>query len=214
MVEGLPHVPLFEDSFSVIGWTENPHVTSACTVAQYLALKHVSTSIGPLTPPHIEQESLDRYDIEREIAVYAPNFTSVAEVVVGTNYIATVHTRSAEILSQRMPLRASCRRRWRSRRSQSALQWNPAMESDPGVGVGEELSARERAAARAAASRQRDRPPPTGRTRSPASRRRLRQPREAIRQSIPQGCRAERANSTSTWQGIDARDVTPTPNII
>ena len=132
LVEGLPHAPLFEDDFSVIAWTENTLVKEPLSTEQYLSLSHVSTSIGPSTPPHIEQESLDRYGIERNITVYAPNFTGVAEVVLGTNHIATVHTRSAEIMSQRMPLRVMAPP-VAIAPFNVCLQWNPAMEIDPGI---------------------------------------------------------------------------------
>ena len=131
-VEGLPHATLFEDGFSVIAWTENTLVKEPLSTEHYLSLGHVSTSIGPTTPPHIEQESLDLYGIERNIAVYAPNFTGVAEAVLGTNYIATVHTRSAEIMSQRMPLKVMAPPVAISA-FKECLQWNPAMEIDPGI---------------------------------------------------------------------------------
>ena len=132
LIDGLPNSSLYEDDFSVVAWQGNAFVRDTLSVEQYLALKHVSTSIGPTTPPHIEQESLDRHEVFREIAVFAPNFTGVAEAVYGTNYIATMHTRSARILAQRMPLKILtppvdiatfdvC------------LQWNPAMETDPGM---------------------------------------------------------------------------------
>ena len=132
LIEGLPHATLFEDGFSVIAWTENTLVKEPLSTEQYLSLGHVSTSIGPSTPPHIEQQSLDLYGIERNIAVYAPNFTGVAEAVLGTNYIATVHTRSAEIMSQRMPLNVMAPP-VAIAPFKECLQWNPAMEIDPGI---------------------------------------------------------------------------------
>ena len=132
LVEGLPQAPLFEDDFSVISWVENTQVKGRLTAEQYLSLGHVSTSIGPTTPPHIEQESLDLYGIERNIMVYAPNFTGVAEAVLGTDYIATMHTRSALILSERMPLRVTAPP-VAIAPFNVCLQWNPAMEIDPGI---------------------------------------------------------------------------------
>ena len=96
---------LFADTFSVIAWRRNSQLKAGrLTAQQYLSLSHVSTSIGPNTPAHIEQESLDRLGMNRNIAVYAPNFTSIAEVVLGTDYIATMHTRSARILAERMDI--------------------------------------------------------------------------------------------------------------
>jgi LysR family transcriptional regulator, nod-box dependent transcriptional activator len=131
-VEVLPSAPLFKDDFSVISWKGNPKVTGKISVEQYLSARHVSTSIGPHTPPHIEQESLDRYGIERDIAVYAPNFTSVAEVVVGTELIASMHTRAARILAQRLDLNVLAPPVEIAPYTM-CLQWNQAMEADPGL---------------------------------------------------------------------------------
>ena len=132
LVEGLPHAMLYEDDFSVIAWAGNTLVNEPLSTEQYLSLGHVSTSIGPNTPQHIEQESLDLYGIERNIAVYAPNFTGVAEAVLGTNNIATVHTRSAQIMAQRMPLKVMAPP-VAIAPFKECLQWNPAMEIDPGI---------------------------------------------------------------------------------
>lgn len=131
-VEGLPSMPLYEDGFSVVVWEKNSLIKKALTREQFLALSHVSTSIGPNTPPHIEQESLDQHGIVRNIAVYAPNFTGCAEVVVGTDYIATMHTRAASVLAERMPLKV-LPPPVPITPFVVALQWNPTRDSDPGM---------------------------------------------------------------------------------
>jgi LysR family transcriptional regulator, nod-box dependent transcriptional activator len=56
----------------------------------------------------------------------------VAEVVAGTQYIATVHTRSAEILSERLPLRVLAPPVTIAPYS-VCLQWNAARATDPGM---------------------------------------------------------------------------------
>ena len=72
---------------------------------QYLAAEHVSTSLGPSNVSHIEQEALDFLGVSRRIALYAPNFTLAADAVVETPYIATIHSRSARRLAERLPIR-------------------------------------------------------------------------------------------------------------
>jgi LysR family nod box-dependent transcriptional activator len=131
-VPGLPSAPLFTDDFSVICWSENRGISDAISIEQYLAHKHVGASIGPQIPPHIEQSSLDKHGVFRDFAVYAPNFTSVAEVVVGTNYIATMQSRAARILAQRLPLRL-LRPPVEIAPFTVCVQWTPAMASEPGV---------------------------------------------------------------------------------
>lgn len=100
-----PAVPLFSDRFSCIAWKENPLLGNGITKEKFLALEHVSTCLGPNNPPHIEQESLDAHGLSRKIAVFAPNFTSVPDAVVGTNFIATVHAKAAALYAKRLPIR-------------------------------------------------------------------------------------------------------------
>jgi LysR family transcriptional regulator, nod-box dependent transcriptional activator len=132
VIDGLAWEPLFQDDYSVICWNRHPQLAASITPEQYLSLPHVGASIGSNTPPHIEQESLDRHGIERNIAAYAPNFIGVAEIVVGTSYIATVHTRAAKILEQRMDLHV-LRPPVEIDPFRECLQWNPAMQNDPGI---------------------------------------------------------------------------------
>lgn len=100
-----PGVPLFSERFSCIAWERNPLVGGSITREKYLELEHVSICLGPSNPPHVEQESLEAQGIVRKIAIYAPNFTSVPDAVVGTNYIATIHARTAALYAARLPIR-------------------------------------------------------------------------------------------------------------
>jgi LysR family transcriptional regulator, nod-box dependent transcriptional activator len=102
-----PFAELFSDDFSCIVWSENKAVGDNLTAEAYLNMRHVSVTLGPgpKGSTHIEQKSLDMLGIERQIAVYAPTFNTVADTVVGTPYIATVHTRTARLFARRLPLR-------------------------------------------------------------------------------------------------------------
>lgn len=127
-----PSVPLFSDRFSCIAWAENPLIGATLTKEKYLALEHVSTCLGPSNPPHIEQESLEAYGLTRKIAVFAPNFTSVADAVVGTNFIATVHAKSAVLHAQRLPIRVFPPPVEIAPFTE-VLQWHRNKGADPGV---------------------------------------------------------------------------------
>lgn len=100
-----PSVPLFSDDFSCIVWSENKDVGETLTREEYLEMRHVSVTLGPKNPKHIEQKSLDMLNIERRIVVFAPTFNAVADTIVGTPYIATVHSRTARLFAERLPLR-------------------------------------------------------------------------------------------------------------
>jgi DNA-binding transcriptional LysR family regulator len=105
MVPDQPGIPLFSEGFSCIVWDQNTLVGETLSREEFCSLGHVSTCLGPTNPSHMEQSSLDAQGLRRNIVVYAPNFTSVAEAVVGTNLLATVHTRTAAVYAQRLPLR-------------------------------------------------------------------------------------------------------------
>ncbi|ESQ86680.1 nodulation protein NfeD [Asticcacaulis sp. AC460] len=100
-----PSVPLFSDDFSCIVWSGNEEVGDSLTREQYLDMRHVSVTLGPKNPKHIEQKSLDMLNIERRIVVFTPTFNAVADTVVGTPYIATVHSRTARLFAERLPLK-------------------------------------------------------------------------------------------------------------
>jgi LysR family nod box-dependent transcriptional activator len=100
-----PHVPLFSDDFSCIVWSGNEGVGDTLTAEEYLSMRHVSVTLGPKNPKHIEQHSLDMLGIARRIVVFAPTFNSVADTIIGTPYIATVHSRTARLFAERLPLK-------------------------------------------------------------------------------------------------------------
>ncbi|MGN6210210.1 LysR substrate-binding domain-containing protein [Asticcacaulis sp.] len=100
-----PHVPLFSDDFSCIVWSGNAEVGDVLTAEAYLNMRHVSVTLGPKNPRHIEQKSLDMLGIDRRIVVFAPTFNAVADTIIGTPYIATVHSRTARLFAERLPLK-------------------------------------------------------------------------------------------------------------
>jgi DNA-binding transcriptional LysR family regulator len=100
-----PHVPLFSDDFSCIVWSENKEVGDVLSAEAYLNMRHVSVTLGPKNPRHIEQKSLDMLGIDRRIVVFAPTFNAVADTIIGTPYIATVHSRTARLFAERLPLK-------------------------------------------------------------------------------------------------------------
>jgi DNA-binding transcriptional LysR family regulator len=127
-----PHVPLFSDDFSCIVWSGNEDVGEALTAEEYLNMRHVSVTLGPRNPRHIEQQSLDMLGIERRIVVFAPTFNAVADTVVGTPYIATVHSRTARLLAERLPLKV-LKAPVPIATFTECLQWHRNKDSDAGT---------------------------------------------------------------------------------
>lgn len=127
-----PFTPLFDDRFCCIAWTGNKMVGDEITLDDYRALQHVETSLDPSNPPHIVQETLGNQGITRTVVAYAPTFASVIEVVVGTDYVATVHERTARIFAERLPIKLLSSP-VPHEPFVEALQWNAKMSGDPGI---------------------------------------------------------------------------------
>lgn len=103
---GHPNLTLFNETYSCIAWTNNPYVGTALTADDYLHLGHVGVSLG-LHPGEGEQAPPpdQPHRLKPESIVFVPTFGMLADTVVGTNYIATVHTRLAKLFAERLPLR-------------------------------------------------------------------------------------------------------------
>jgi DNA-binding transcriptional LysR family regulator len=131
-VEEYPREPLFKDDFVCICWQENPLIGDSISLEQYLNLEHVGTSMGPTRVPHIDDELLAARGFRRNVTIYAPNFTLVADAVMGTDRIATMHRRSANIWARRLPLRLLELPIQLGGFTQM-LQWHKHRSSDPGM---------------------------------------------------------------------------------
>lgn len=127
-----PHVPLFSDEFTCIAWVGNEAIGDHLSAEQYLTMRHVSVSFGPKSAHLGEFEPHDMFGLGRRIAVFAPTFSAVAEAVVGTPYLATLHTRAARLYAERLPIKlldlplkidgfGEC------------LQWHRTMDNDAGT---------------------------------------------------------------------------------
>jgi DNA-binding transcriptional LysR family regulator len=100
-----PSAPLFEDDYVCIAWAENADFEGELTYEKYMKSHHVITKLGKARTPAFDSWLFQRFDRQRIVDVVAPSFTLVPHYVVGTNRIATVHARMAEIYSRFFPLR-------------------------------------------------------------------------------------------------------------
>jgi DNA-binding transcriptional LysR family regulator len=94
---------LYDERFVVINWKGNTELKGPLTREVYEAAGHVCAMMGRQVPG-FDETALRRLGIERRIEVYAPNYTSVARLVLGTNRIATIHERLAAQLKDTLPL--------------------------------------------------------------------------------------------------------------
>ena len=99
-----PSLLLFEDDYVVVGARENPAMHEPMTRELYFRLGHVSARFGESRVPAFEDWFVRRQKQQRRVEVVAPTFLSLPGLIAGTNRIATVHRRMAEIVVRSMPL--------------------------------------------------------------------------------------------------------------
>ncbi|MES2260983.1 MAG: LysR family transcriptional regulator [Pseudomonadota bacterium] len=101
-----PSEVLFEDSYTCVVWSGNSLVADSLTLDQFMALGHVSTMFGTNgQTPSFEEWFLKSSGLSRRIEVSTSNFNTLPQLVIGTNRIATMHTRLAKMFANYFPLR-------------------------------------------------------------------------------------------------------------
>lgn len=133
LVEDHPSVLLFEDTFSCVVWVGNRSVSDPLTIEQYLAMSHVAVYLGQDRPAIVEQWLTDQgFDADRRVDIIVPTFGVAPHLVVGTQRVATMHSRHARLYQQLLPLRVidppegfpTIR---------ETIQWQRRLEGDPAV---------------------------------------------------------------------------------
>ncbi|MEK7833122.1 MAG: LysR family transcriptional regulator, partial [Acidobacteriota bacterium] len=99
-----PQQELFEEGYACIAWSENTQVHRQLSFEQYLALAHVEVRLGEKRQPGFAEMMLTRLNYERKIEVVVPSFDLLPLLVVGTDRIATMYRRQAEIYARHYPL--------------------------------------------------------------------------------------------------------------
>jgi LysR family transcriptional regulator, nod-box dependent transcriptional activator len=103
--DGHPHEHLFEERYVCVAWKENKEIGDMLTLDQYQSLQHVVRFSRGALQTTFDQQVLDQAGLSRQAAVSVPLFTLVPRLVVGTQRIATVHARLAELYARSLPIR-------------------------------------------------------------------------------------------------------------
>ena len=104
-LDSLPQARLFQDDFTCVVWEKNTLVGDTLSVAQFQELGHIGMAFGPALNPSIEQRLLEQSGVQRHVQVIVPTFSLLPVLVVGTNQVATMHTRLAKLAATYLPLR-------------------------------------------------------------------------------------------------------------
>jgi LysR family transcriptional regulator, nod-box dependent transcriptional activator len=131
-----PRAVLFEDTYSCVVWSGNASIVEPLSLEQYLSMSHVVVHVGHDQPSILERwlsEQASRFDTgRRRVDVIAPGFGVVPHLVVGTERIATMHTRHARVYEKLLPLRVLAPPAGFPT-LREMMQWHRHLDTDPAL---------------------------------------------------------------------------------
>lgn len=107
MVAQHPSEHVFEEPHVIAGWAENPIFDSEIGEREFFSAAHVCVRLGPQRNLTFTERNLEALPGKRKVAIYAPNFSVVPWLLVGTRRLAVVQHRLAEAYKSLMPLRTA-----------------------------------------------------------------------------------------------------------
>jgi LysR family nod box-dependent transcriptional activator len=130
--EGHPHERLFDEKYVCVAWKENKQLGDLLTLEQYQSLQHVVRYSKGVLQTTFDQQYLDQVGLSRNVSVSVPAFALVPRLVVGTQRIATVHARLAELYARSLPIRILAPPVAFPTLTE-VLEWHYHEEDDPGL---------------------------------------------------------------------------------
>lgn len=99
-----PYEVLFEEQFVCLVWDKSPWNKKTLTRDNYTSAGHVLMSLLHDRQSHLDIFLKNEYGIIRREAVSSFSLTTLGALLIGTNNIATVHTKLAKLLANVWPL--------------------------------------------------------------------------------------------------------------
>ena len=127
-----PEEVLYTEDFVCVVWRDSALARGELTFDRYLAAGHVLMQPPDGIGDSFEAWFVKRYGVTRRVAVTSYGFSALPAMVVGTELIATVHTRLARALQPAWPieLRPSP---LPITAMEQGLQWHKYRAQDPGL---------------------------------------------------------------------------------
>jgi LysR family nod box-dependent transcriptional activator len=123
---------LFTESFSCVVWSGSRLARAPLTFEQYAAAGHVAMRPADSQPTSFEGWFVQRYGLERRDEVTTYSFASAPGLVVGTDRVATVHSRLARQAALYLPVTVHPTP-LPLPEMQQAMQWHKYRSKDPGL---------------------------------------------------------------------------------
>lgn len=100
-----PYASLFDDRVVCLVWEHNALVGEHISIDEFQSMGHVVPMWGHGRVGSLGDEWLKTMGFTRKVEVTVPSFTHLAQCVIGTNRIATVHERLARAAATILPVR-------------------------------------------------------------------------------------------------------------
>jgi LysR family nod box-dependent transcriptional activator len=127
-----PKLKLLEEDYVCVTWRDSTRFGETPDLAAYQAAGHVAVSFAGGRTPGLDSALLLESGVERRVEVVAGSLLAPAELVIGTDRVATVQRRLARRVAQYLPLRL-----WEVPCKLPLLveymQWNRVREADPAL---------------------------------------------------------------------------------
>lgn len=127
-----PHEVLYEEAFVCALWRDARLASESLTRERYLAAEHVVMQPNSGSDQSFETWAARRQGVTRKIAVRTYSFAALPALVLGTEYIATVHGRLGRLFADSWPL-ALRPPPVPIEPMQQAIQWHKYRTQDPGL---------------------------------------------------------------------------------
>ncbi len=126
---GHPCEVLFSETDCCAVWASNTLVGDSITLDQYLTMGHVATRFAGAADTY-EDAFFRRAGLIRKVQVTAGSFTALPQLLIGTNRVATLHTRLAKQLAQYYPIRL-LPLPFEQPPLELLMQWHSVVDQDP-----------------------------------------------------------------------------------
>lgn len=99
-----PIEPLMTETYSCVLWTGHRLARQGLSYADYMAARHVAAQFGDRRVATFESWFLAAHGVARQVVVTASSFNALPALVVGTQRVATMHTRLARMHARMLPV--------------------------------------------------------------------------------------------------------------
>jgi LysR family nod box-dependent transcriptional activator len=125
-----PHERLPPDTYSCVAWKGNNEISDSLDMETFLRCSHVIPLFGPARQFSLDERFYRQHGIERKVMMYTHDFESMAQIVVGTDLLATMPTQLATACLGRYPIRMLTPP-LALPRLQGCMQWHRHHTNDP-----------------------------------------------------------------------------------